>query len=110
MVELAMNDKRDASTTSLQRRTYERLLRRILSQPSQPALALVNYYAWLLAAGDGKRQGLFYGGPEPQFNELAQVRLNAGCWLLAGSGQRHAQRPVGVPAVQLRSGCSLLPP
>jgi len=74
MVELAVNDMREASTTSLQRRTYERLLRRILSQPSQPALALVNHYAWLLAAGDGQKQGMFYGGPESQFNELAQVR------------------------------------
>ncbi|KAL4452446.1 hypothetical protein ABPG75_008108 [Micractinium tetrahymenae] len=87
-VEFAVNDQRDAAETSIQRRSYEFMLRSVLRVASQPAVILLNHYSWFLSKGDGRREGLFFSGPESTFNDLAQyydvtaMSMRAAAWRL----------------------------
>ncbi|KAL4854370.1 hypothetical protein ACK3TF_004888 [Chlorella vulgaris] len=92
VVEYTMNENRTAEFDSLERREYEQLLRRVLRLPGQPAVVLLHSYAWLLAAGDGVTEGLFYTNTEGQLATLAQfydvpsLSLRAAVWQLMQAG------------------------
>lgn len=64
------------------RRPYERLLRKVLSLPNNPAVILVHSYAWFKA---DPHQGTFYNNAERDYNELAEY--------------------YGLPAVSVKSCC-----
>ncbi|KAL4450123.1 hypothetical protein ABPG77_010792 [Micractinium sp. CCAP 211/92] len=87
-VEFAVNDQHDADETSIQRRSYEFMLRSVLGVASQPAVVLLNHYSWYLSRGYGVSSGLFFSGPESAFNDLAQyydvpsMSLRAAAWRL----------------------------
>lgn len=87
-LEFAVNDQHDADETSIQRRSYEFMLRSVLRVASQPAVVLLNHYSWYLARGDGVSSGLFFSGPESSFNDLAQyydvtsMSMRAAAWRL----------------------------
>ena len=70
----AANDNELVSFNSLERRAYEHLLRRVLSQDSRPAVVMLHAYQWWRAAGSGMTSGLFYKEPEQQLTVLSHVR------------------------------------
>ena len=55
------------------RRTFESVLRWLLRMDNQPALMLLQFYAYFQASGDGVTKGLFYKEPEAQFTTFAHV-------------------------------------
>lgn len=64
------------------RRPYERLLRKALSLPNNPAVLLMHSYAWFKPE---PHLGNFYNNAERDFNELAEY--------------------YGLPAVSVKSCC-----
>jgi len=64
------------------RRPYERLLRKVLSLPNNPAVILMHGYAWFRA---DPYQGNFYNSAECDYNDMAEY--------------------YGLPAVSVKSCC-----
>lgn len=64
------------------RRPYERLLRKVLSLPNNPAVILLHGYAWFRA---DPYQGNFYNSAERDYNDMAEY--------------------YGLPAVSVKSCC-----
>jgi hypothetical protein len=66
----------------VRRRPYERLLRKVLSLPNNPAVILVHAYAWFKPE---PHLGNFYNNAERDYNEMAEY--------------------YGLPAVSVKSCC-----
>ena len=77
-LEFSVNERSDAPFQSIERRSYEQLLRRLLALPGRPAVIMLHHYGWWEAAGDGLDRGLYYRQPEADLTTLAQVGLGQG--------------------------------
>ncbi|KAI3428300.1 hypothetical protein D9Q98_006679 [Chlorella vulgaris] len=91
-LEFSANERADAPFTSLERRSFEQLIRRLLQYPGRPAILLLHHYAWWEAPGDGVDRGLFYRQPEGQLTEMAHyydiptVSIRAAAYHLMAAG------------------------
>lgn len=83
LVEYSLNDEQTMSDTVFDnavRRPFERLLRKLLQFPNQPAVILLNAYAWFQLEKPLKPDGLYYTGSDREFFELAAY-YQVGCFL-----------------------------
>jgi hypothetical protein len=71
VVEFAYNDI--APIEWARQRSYEQLLRKSLALPSQPAVLLLNHYAWWQASAEGATEGAFHARIEHMLSTLASV-------------------------------------
>lgn len=94
-LEFTVNERKEAPFTSIERRSFEQLLRRLLAYPGRPAIMMLHHYSWFDSAGDGLDQGLYYAEPESQLSTLAQfydipvLSVRAAVWRLMAAGTRH---------------------
>ncbi|KAL4442042.1 hypothetical protein ABPG77_011303 [Micractinium sp. CCAP 211/92] len=94
-LEFTVNERKEAPFTSIERRSFEQLLRRLLSYPGRPAVMMLHHYSWFDSVGDGLNQGLYYAEPESQLSTLAQfydipaLSVRAAVWRLMATGARH---------------------
>ncbi|PSC68081.1 hypothetical protein C2E20_8267 [Micractinium conductrix] len=93
-LEFSVNERSDAPFQSIERRSYEQLLRRLLALPGRPAVIMLHHYGWWEAAGDGLDRGLYYRQPEADLTTLAQyydvpaVSVRAATYHLMQAGVR----------------------
>ncbi|KAL4427825.1 hypothetical protein ABPG75_001914 [Micractinium tetrahymenae] len=94
-LEFTVNERKEAPFTSIERRAFEQLLRRLLAYPGRPAIMMLHHYSWFESTGDGLNQGLYYAEPESQLSTLAQfydvpvLSVRAAVWRLMAAGARH---------------------
>lgn len=71
-IEYTFNDNSTAPMASLDRRSYEHVVRQLLWLGSRPAVILLNHYSWWVGKA-GETVGLFYKEPEAQLTVFSHV-------------------------------------
>lgn len=87
-LEFTVNEAANSPYQSPERRSFEQLLRRLVSRKYQPAVLILHSYGWWNSFGDGVDRGLFYQQPELQLTAFSHVRGGGG---QSSAGRAHCQ-------------------
>jgi hypothetical protein len=69
-IEYTINENSTAPMTSLERRSYEHVVRQLLRLGSRPAVLLLHHYSWW---GGHQPRGLFHKNPEADLTLFSHV-------------------------------------
>jgi hypothetical protein len=92
VIEFSLNDNSTALYNSFERRSYELLLRQLLSLPGRPAVLLLHHYPWWRSGGDGLESGLYWKEPEGMltmfsfYYDIPSLSLRTAAWHLMDAG------------------------
>jgi hypothetical protein len=92
VIEFSLNDNSTALYNSFERRSYELLLRQLLSLPGRPTVLLLHHYPWWRSGGGGLESGLYWKEPEGMltmfsfYYDIPSLSLRTAAWHLMDGG------------------------